>query len=70
MDNVVGYSNSEQIRQFSSTLGGPEVAILLPGSYSHLQLNSIIMGTKSSALHPLKIPSFNSIKVNKPFMIQ
>ena len=48
------------------TLGGPEVVILFPGS--HLHLNSTISldswGRKSSAPHPLKIPSFNSIILN------
>ena len=56
-------------------MGGLEVAILLPGSYLHLHLqpNSTTQTHREEKVvlpTLFKIPSFNSIKVNTPYMIQ
>ena len=65
MDDIVDCSYT-QISKLDSTLGGLGVAGFFT---STLENFTIFMGTKSSPPHPLKIPSFNSIKVNTPFMI-
>ena len=57
-----------QIRLY--TLGGLDGAILLPGSYLHLQLNSTNLQEQKVVPTPFKYTQFQSIKVNTPFMIQ
>ena len=72
MDDTVSYSYTQnRLDSLANTLGGLEVAILLPGSYIHLQLNSITLKWEQKVVHhPLKNTQCQSIIVNTPFMIQ
>ena len=70
MDNTVNHRTATQNTDSIYTLGGLDADILLLFNFLvlvyilNLQLTSGLTGTKSGTPYPLKIPSFNSIKVN------